>query len=661
MSDPSNEQTAVAGVNVGGNAEINVNQSINQLPHFTQEELTESHFRKKLLSKVKEDWLYMLQQPLSKATINLELKTRFDLVKNPFSDEQDKIDRPDIDTDIEDIFNRWQDGQRLLILGVPGSGKTITLLQLAEKFHSAIIKDADKNIMEKPIPVVFHLSSWRFAQSIEEWLIQELSNKYGFSKQAENWVRDRKLFLFLDGFDYVEAAHQQNCAEEINKFGASDIVVCSSSKQYEALPKNVRLNIGYAVCIKPLTSIQINKYLETLNKQDLKQILDKDKELRELAKIPFWLKIITDVGEHLPREGSSKDRKNKLFDEYIKTRFNKIDKFKYDNKKTIEWLAWLASKSKPVFLIEEMQSSWLTKGQKKFYLGVILFLGLLLGLISGIPYGIIINCYILYTQELPPGSLEALKNGIVLGILAGVILGTAVQYSLKLHKLPIKTHKEVILSWQEAHNTVRNLLNTSIREAIGIGGLVFLFCFLILHIFPEFRSVNIRLRIGLIFAAFFGLVTLIFRLLSDSLVEIKEVKTLKPNQGILESRKTACLIATITSIIVAIINMLLILIFHHNHLDKLPVILILGLGAAVVTGGVAAFIHDSGRACQQHLALRIVLYLTGNIPWNYEDFLNYVSESNKLHFLNKIGGGYQFFHGLFKQHLASLKRNQRNR
>lgn len=655
MSDPSNEQSAVAGVNVGGNAEINVNQSINQLPHLTQEELTESHFRKKLLTKVKDDWLYMLQQPLSEATINLELKTRFDLVKNPFSDEQDKIDRPDIDTDIEDIFNRWQDGQRLLILGVPGAGKTITLLQLAEKFHSAIAEDADKNILEKPIPVVFHLSSWRFAQSIEEWLIQELSNKYGFSKQAENWVRDRKLFLFLDGFDQVEAAHQQNCAEEINKFGASDIVVCSSSKQYEALPKDVRLNIGYAVCIKPLTSIQINKYLETLNKQDLIQILDKDKELAELAKIPFWLKIITDVDERLPREGSSKERKNKLFDEYIKTRFNKIEKLKYDNKKTIEWLAWLASKSKSVFLIEEMQSSWLTKIYKNFYLGVILFFGLLLGLICGIPYGIIIHLYISYSLGL---SHVFLKNGIVLGILAGVILGPAVQYSLKLHKLPIKTHKEVIFSWQEAQNTVKNLIKRSIREAIGIGGLVFLFCFLILSIL---YPVNIRLWMGLIFAAFFGLVTLIFRLLSDSLVEIKEVKTLKPNQGILESRKTACLIATITSVIVAIINTLWILIFHYNHPDKLPVTLILGLGAAVVTGGVAALIHDSGRACQQHLALRIVLYLTGNIPWNYEDFLNYVSESNKLHFLNKIGGGYQFFHGLFKQHLASLKRNQRNR
>ncbi len=653
MSDPFNEQTAVTGVNIGGNAEINVNQNINQYSHLTQEELTEIHFRKKLLTRVKDDWLYMLQQPLSEATIKLELKTRFDLVKNPFGDEQDKIDRPNTTTNIKDIFSQWHDGQRLLILGVPGAGKTITLLQLAEKFYNAIIEDADKNVLEKPIPVLFHLSSWKFGQSIGEWIVQELSNKYGFSKQAESWVRDRRLLLLLDGFDQVEAEHQQNCAEEINKFGASDIVVCSRRKPYMVLSKDTRLNIGHAVCIEPLTSIQISKYLETSNKLNVKQVLVEDKYLREMAETPFWLRILTDVDEHLPRKGSSKERKEKLFNEYIKTRFDRVDKLKYDKTKTIKWLSWLASKSKSVFLIEEIQPSWLTKNQKKLYLGTILSIGLLLGLISGIPYGVVINFYISYSLALSEGSL---KNGIILGIVAGVILGTAVPYSLRLHKLPIKTHKEVFLSWREAQNTVKNHIGTSIREAVGIGGLVFLFCFLVLS---KFCPQHISPLMGLIFAVFFGLVTLISRLLSNSLVERKDVKTLKPNQGIFESKKTACIVAKITSLILATINTLWILVFHRNPLDKLPVTVMLGLCSAAITGIVVACIHDSGRACQQHLALRIVLYLTGNIPWDYEDFLNYVSESNKLNFLNRVGGSYQF-QGLFKQYLASLRRNQKN-
>jgi MFS family permease len=657
MSDQSEntQQIAVKGVNVGGNAEINVNQNINQSPQLTPEARTERAFLKRLLTKVNDDWLYILQR-LSRIEIELELKTQLYLVKNAFSDEQGKIDRPpDEDTDIKNIFNNWKDGQRLLILGEPGAGKTIALLQIAEKFHSAISKEADKNVLEKPIPVVFHLSSWKRGQSIKEWLIQELSKKYGFPRgQAKNWVENQKLFLFLDGFDQVEPEYHQNCVEEINNFEASNIVVCSRSEQYEALSKDVRLNINHAVCIKPLTHIQINKYLAKLNKPGLKQILDEDKELLKLAENLFWLNIMTNLHERLPREGQPKDRKNKLFDEYIKTRFDKIDELKYDKEKTIKWLTWLASKSKSVFLIEEMQPSWLTKDQKKLYLIVTLCNGMILGLLFGIPYGLIIHFYISSSWGLLQGSL---KDGIVLGIAAGCILGTSVQYFLKVHKRPIKTHKEVFLSVQKAKDTSWIFLKESVKDAIMIGGFLFLFCFVFLQIFDY--PMMLRLRMGLIIGGFFGLITLIIRLLSNSLVEKKEVKTVKPNQGILDSRKKAYLMAKITTVGLAIINTLLILIIHHSQIDKLPVTLILGLCSALVTGGVAAFMHDSGRACQQHFTLRIVLSLTGDIPWNYAKFLDYVSKSNKLNFLNKIGGGYQFFNEMFKEHFASPKLNQR--
>lgn len=678
MNSPSNKQAAVEGVKVGRDAHINVEQKIERSLQLSPYEKADVSERKKLLTAFRRFWLHLLEGHQEK--ISLKLKTRFDLVRNPFSDQQAQIDKSDENTGIEQIFNQWSDGQRLLILGEPGAGKTITLLQLAKKFRDAIKENTEKNILKKMIPVVFHLSSWKCEQSLEKWLIQELTTKYRFpQKTAEDWVQKRERLLFLlDGFDQVKDEYQQKCAEMINEFNESNIVVCSRSQQYEALPKDKRLNFSHVVCIEPLTNAQIDAYLEKSNKPDLKQTLEKDKELGELVKIPFWLEIITDVDESLPGEGSSEDRKKELFDQYIKKGFEQAEKrfkqeedekcnkkkMRYSEEKIRRWLTWLASKSEPVFLIEEIQPSWLVKYQKRLYLATILCMGMLIGLLLGVPYGLIVHFYVSYSWGL---SQVFLKGGIVLGIAAGGIIGTAAQYFLKVHKQPIKTHKNVNLSLQNLCSLEKTLdpLRRSLQEGIVIGALVFFFCLLILPILDRLTSNSyetvVYLWMGLVVGAFFGLVTLISRLSSIIYVESKKVKTVEPNQGILDSRKKAYLIAKTTLIIFAIFNTLMVLIIHHHDIyedfGKLVVTLILGLCSAVLTGGTVAFIHDSGKTCQQHLALRIVLYLTDSIPWNYRDFLEYASEPDGLRFLNRIGGGYQFFHDLFKQHLISQKQN----
>ena len=73
-----------------------------------------------------------------------------------------------------DLFLQMGAGRSLLILGEPGSGKTIALLKLAERFIEKA--DSDPSL---PIPVVFNLSSWVIKrQPITEWLVVELKQKY---------------------------------------------------------------------------------------------------------------------------------------------------------------------------------------------------------------------------------------------------------------------------------------------------------------------------------------------------------------------------------------------------------------------------------------------------------------------------------------------------
>jgi len=671
LKDPS--QKAVDNVSVGRDANINVTQTINKLSSLTPEEKLKSKSLEKLLAELDKNWLDIFKSNTNKSNtklpsdlvIELRLETRYEFTQKDMNNR---------DTNIEDIFTEWKPGNRLLILGDPGAGKTIALLQLAKKFREQINKE---NILDKPIPVMFHLSSWESGKTIDEWLIQELKDSYGVPENTSTeLVNNRSLFLLMDGLDQVNPVHQHECIKKINKFGAIDIIVCSRFDEYNNLFKSadVVLKMDLSVYVKSLEDDQINQYLETLNKLSLKTVLDKDETLKKLAKIPFWLNIMIEVDESLPNEGSSKERQNKLFEAYIEKRFNKNqnkkqdglkddkekhvkwfkktikwleeiiewfenkkrDGSKYDKKKTIKWLTCLAYRlvveSKSTFLIEQMQPSWLiTKDQKTQYLRVLLSIGMLLGLLFGIPYGAIFYFYLSYSWELP---LNFLGKGIFFGVAAGSIIGTAAQYFLKLHKLPIRPHKEVFLSWQKMQETSWEFLKKGVKDATRIWVLVFLFCIFFvpfLKFFPDHSNMN--LLTSVIIASFFGIVTMIFRLLSNSFIEKDDIKTVKPNQGILDSFQKAYLIGKITIVVVAIINTLLILILHgmpnsihHLELIKLFFTLIIGLCSALVTGGVAAFIHDSGRVCQQHFALRIVVWTNGYIPLNYEDFLDYTSD-----------------------------------
>ncbi|MCG8365839.1 MAG: hypothetical protein MJA27_21210 [Pseudanabaenales cyanobacterium] len=60
---------------------------------------------------------------------------------------------------------------------------------------------------------------------------------------------------------------------------------------------------------------------------------------------------------------------------------------------------------------------------------------------------------------------------------------------------------------------------------------------------------------------------------------------------------------------------------------------------------------EGGLACAQHIALRSVLYLHGQIPRDYADFLDYAA---KRLFVQRVGGGYIFVHRLLLEHFAEI-------
>lgn len=115
---------------------------------------------------------------------------------------------------IIDVFERDDIAGRLLILGAPGSGKTTMLLELAQDLILAAQQQP-----EKPIPVIFELSSWKDdKQPIADWLVADLKFRNNIPEAiTREWLETGKLLPLLDGLDELQT-RQGKCIDRINEF-----------------------------------------------------------------------------------------------------------------------------------------------------------------------------------------------------------------------------------------------------------------------------------------------------------------------------------------------------------------------------------------------------------------------------------------------------------
>jgi DNA polymerase III delta prime subunit len=270
---------------------------------------------------------------------------------------------------IAEVFE--ESGRTLLILGGPGSGKTITLLELARDLLARAEADP-----AQAIPVVLNLSSWgERSPSFSDWVVSELSAKYQIpQKIGRDWLEHNEVLPLLDGLDELPRARQDDCVAAINRYaedhGLSGIAVCSRIEDYEAL--EVRLKMSAAVYLQPLTPDQVRAYLDTAGEQlaGLKNALAHDPALLGLAQTPLMLNTMAlayrDADpETLGAAGSSPEvRRKQIFDSYIRRVLaRRAEGRQFSAQKELGWLGWLAgqmeSHNLSLFLIEALQPDWL--------------------------------------------------------------------------------------------------------------------------------------------------------------------------------------------------------------------------------------------------------------------------------------------------------------
>jgi len=653
----------------------------------TEQPLTQVEYRQRtvLLSKVKEYWIEgVLNKSLhTKAMIELGLEKRSDAVERPFSSfeelpEESKQILP-TGTDATEVFNQIGEGRTLLILGEPGAGKTITLLKLAQN----LIARAEGGL-SRLIPVVLNLSSWGSKQqTIADWLVQELWSKYQVPKEVgKDWVKNQKLLLLLDGLDEVKANRREACVEAINQFmqkhGQTEMVVCSRIADYQVLSN--RLQLRGAIYIRSLTPEQVNQYLDNAGEQlgAVKTLLTEDTTLQELAKSPLTLSIMTlayqgKKVEEILQTGSVEARREHLFDAYIKRMFSheksgkpKEYKSPYQNQQAKSWLTWLAQRmkqeSESVFLIEQMQPTWLqTKAQNRLYrFGSMLVGGLLIVLILWPIYAWdpLFNSFPFPKGQLPKGQLiNALRWGVLLGLIFG------------WGKAEIKTFETLTWPWKKTRKDLFDGLISGLKWGLlfslvlgpiygflrGSEGSPFYLGTVFANYGTELPGLKWGIGYGLSLGMSLGLTFGLINAIKGSEIETKTI----PNQGIWRSAMNVGvtgLIAWLIFVPTYWFNRLLIIIFYKGLIFNVSAwgesslfdLITPGLRWGLLLG----LIFGGGLACIRHFTLRFILHRNNYIPWNYARFLDYASDRI---FLQKVGGGYIFVHRMLLEHFARMK------
>ncbi|MFL5541882.1 MAG: NACHT domain-containing protein [Longimicrobiaceae bacterium] len=334
----------------------------------------------------------------------------------------------------------FDDSERLLlVLGEPGGGKTISLLELARELNARAEADP-----REPVAVVFSLSTWaRRQKRLVEWLVEELATRYYVSRAgARACLEKQQLVLLLDGLDEVEAAARAACVQAVFDYaretGVAGLAITCRTEEFRALGAPLPLNA--AVCLHPFGDDQIAAYLAAagLGAGPFRDVLLREGELRRLASSPLMLYVLTRAFAERPGDlwaltrGAPADAlPDALFAAYVAEVQGRHPAA--EGGATAERmeavLAWVAVNlnrhGQTELAVEQLQPSWLAgRGQQWAYLAASRMVTIVLcDLAFGIVYLLLVGVPNLLASGHPAG--EQIGTAVVVNFLAALAAGGA--------------------------------------------------------------------------------------------------------------------------------------------------------------------------------------------------------------------------------------------
>ncbi|MFG3252421.1 NACHT domain-containing protein [Streptomyces sp. NPDC048172] len=164
---------------------------------------------------------------------------------------------------------------RLVILGEPGSGKTVAATQLMAYLMAGWQEG-------QPVPVRVSLSTWNTRRTLEEWLTDHLtaSGLTPSRPDARELLDNRLVLPILDGLDEMDPpdvpARESRALEALRQLnegyggrtGRAPLVVVCRRKRYAELAAKERLRQATTVTLQPLDSEQQLEFLRQSGLED---------------------------------------------------------------------------------------------------------------------------------------------------------------------------------------------------------------------------------------------------------------------------------------------------------------------------------------------------------------------------------------------------------
>jgi predicted NACHT family NTPase len=157
--------------------------------------------------------------------------------------------------------------KRLLIVGAPGSGKTMAAYSL--------IQHLDKTEGDKRIPLLVNLSAWEGRSSFKAFLVDYLCSEVGYQVReravANAFISSGGYSLILDGLDEIFGELRTGFAERLNEFvrgldnRVAVVVTCRFDEYKELLAAHPPgLGLVQAVEVLPLSPEQLDRAIKAL-------------------------------------------------------------------------------------------------------------------------------------------------------------------------------------------------------------------------------------------------------------------------------------------------------------------------------------------------------------------------------------------------------------